>query len=238
MIQPQEVSAPSVIVFDVNETLSDLAPLSGRFAEVGAEAGLATRWFAALLRDGFALAAAGNSAPFAEIGRHLLREMLGDVDLSRSLDDAVTHILGGFAALDLHPDVAQGIVALGSTSSRLVTLSNGSAEVARTLLTRAGLIGAFEALLTVEDATAWKPARAAYDYAADACGVDVQDMLLIAVHPWDIHGAARAGLRTGWLNRDAAHYPSYFTAPDSGADRWASWLPSSGTGDVRTRSSR
>jgi 2-haloacid dehalogenase len=27
---------PSVIVFDVDETLSDMAPLAGRFAEVGA----------------------------------------------------------------------------------------------------------------------------------------------------------------------------------------------------------
>ena len=39
-------------------------------------------------------------------------------------------------------------------------------------------------------------------------------MLLVAVHPWDIHGAARSGLRTAWLNRTGARYPSYFQAPD------------------------
>jgi 2-haloacid dehalogenase len=39
-------------------------------------------------------------------------------------------------------------------------------------------------------------------------------MLLVAVHPWDIHGAARAGLRTAWINRTGARYPSYFRAPD------------------------
>jgi 2-haloacid dehalogenase len=38
--------------------------------------------------------------------------------------------------------------------------------------------------------------------------------MLVAVHPWDIDGAARAGLHTGWLNRDGSRYPSYFTAPD------------------------
>jgi 2-haloacid dehalogenase len=38
--------------------------------------------------------------------------------------------------------------------------------------------------------------------------------MLVSVHPWDIDGAARAGLRTGWLNRNGARYPSYFTAPD------------------------
>ena len=39
-------------------------------------------------------------------------------------------------------------------------------------------------------------------------------MMLIAVHPWDIHGANRAGMRTGWINRGGAPYPGYFAAPD------------------------
>ncbi len=34
-------NAPSVIVFDVNETLSDMSPMGARFAEVGAPAPLA-----------------------------------------------------------------------------------------------------------------------------------------------------------------------------------------------------
>ncbi|TFC18936.1 haloacid dehalogenase type II [Cryobacterium algoritolerans] len=205
---------PSVIVFDVNETLSDMSPLKARFVAVGAPAHLARTWFAALLRDGFALAAAGGTTKFSVIGSHLLREMLRDVTLTRSLDDAVNHIMDGFAALNLHPDIPDGIRALKRAGVRLVTLSNGSAEVARTLLTRAELVNEFEALLTVEDAPAWKPVRSAYHYAADACGVQPADILLIAVHPWDIHGAAQAGLRTGWLNRTNATYPRYFAAPD------------------------
>jgi 2-haloacid dehalogenase len=39
-------------------------------------------------------------------------------------------------------------------------------------------------------------------------------MLLVAVHPWDIHGAARAGLSTAWINRRGGPYPDYFLAPD------------------------
>jgi 2-haloacid dehalogenase len=97
---------------------------------------------------------------------------------------------------------------------RLVTLSNGSDQVAESLLTRSGLRSDFEAVLTVEDAPAWKPVQAAYDYAAAACGVKTANLLLVAVHPWDINGAARAGLRTAWLNRTGESYPSYFAAPD------------------------
>lgn len=54
---------PSVIAFDVNETLSDMAPMARRFTDVGALDFLATVWFTALLRDGFALTAAGGKEP-------------------------------------------------------------------------------------------------------------------------------------------------------------------------------
>ncbi|MBG6059682.1 2-haloacid dehalogenase [Cryobacterium sp. MP_M3] len=191
-----------------------MSPLKTRFVDVGAPDYLARVWFAALLRDGFALAAAGGSAKFAVIGADVLREVLRDFALTWSLDDAVTHVMDGFAGLNLHPDIADGIRSLKDAGFRLVTLSNGSAQVAETLLTRAEMREDFEVLLTVEDAPAWKPVRTAYTYAADACGVQPEDMLLVAVHPWDIHGAAQAGMRTAWLNRTDAAYPHYFTAPD------------------------
>jgi len=66
----------------------------------------------------------------------------------------------------------------------------------------------------VENAGAWKPAAAAYRYALEQCGVDARDAMLVAIHPWDIDGAARAGLATAWINRSRGLYPAYFTAPD------------------------
>ena len=204
----------SVIVFDVNETLSDMSPMAARFVEVGAPANLAIAWFANLLRDGFALAAAGDNEKFALIGAEALRGLLRDVPLSRSLEEAREHILGGLAELDLHPDVVNGVRALRAAGFRMVTLSNGSTQVAERLLTKAGIRSEFETLLSVQDAPAWKPVRAAYDYAADACGVEPDQMILVAAHPWDIHGASRAGMQTAWLNRSDDPYPGYFTAPE------------------------
>jgi 2-haloacid dehalogenase len=215
-------TVPAVIVFDVNETLSDLAPLTARFAEVGAPGFFAQLWFTTLLRDGFALAASGDSAPFGVIGADLLRGLLdekavqGEVKwmLDRSVDDAVAYVMAGLGELSLHPDVAPGIRSLKTAGFRLLTLSNGPTKLADTMLSTAGLRNEFEALLTVDDAPAWKPVRSAYEHAANAAGVQPEDMLLVAVHPWDIHGAARAGLHTAWLNRAGALYPRYFEAPD------------------------
>ncbi|MET3811470.1 haloacid dehalogenase type II [Arthrobacter sp. UYEF3] len=207
-------TSPSVIIFDVNETLSDMSPMGARFGEVGVPAELAQLWFATLLRDGFALTASGDNGSFAGIGADALRRLLTGREVNRPLDVAVEHVMGGLAGLGVHPDVPEGVRALAAAGFRLITLSNGSAQIAEKLFREAGIRGAFESLLSVEDAPAWKPARAAYEYAAAASGVDPSGMLLVAVHPWDIHGAARAGLRTAWLNRTGGSYPGYFEAPE------------------------
>jgi 2-haloacid dehalogenase len=204
----------SVVVFDVNETLSDMAPLAARFAAVGAPAHAAPLWFASLLRDGFALTAAGAPGRFPVLAEGALRVALADVELDRDIDAAVSHVLEGFAQLAVHADVPEGVRALSEAGVRLITLSNGAAEVPERLLASAGLRDRFERCLSVDDAGAWKPARAAYAYAAEACGVAPAQMLLAAVHPWDIDGAARAGLATAWIDRGGAPYPRYFTSPD------------------------
>lgn len=167
---------PPVVVLDVNETLSDLAPLGARFESIGAPAALMGTWFAGVLRD-------------------------------------------GFADLDLHPDVEPGLRAMRRAGLRVVTLSNGAAGVAERLLTRAGVRHLAEQVLTVEDVGVWKPARAAYQYAAERCAVDATSMLMVAVHPWDRHGAARAGLRTAWINRRGREYRGAPGGPVTGPAR-------------------
>jgi 2-haloacid dehalogenase len=205
---------PGVIVFDVNETLSDMAPMASRFADVGAPALLARVWFSSVLRDGFALAAAGGKESFTRIARGALEAVLTGASLNRPPAAAADHVLSGFSGLSVHPDVSEGVRILREGGMRLVTLSNGSADVADRLLVNAGIRDEFEQLLSVEDADAWKPAPAAYAHAARACSVPIGQMLLVAVHPWDIHGASQAGMRTGWITRQAAPYPAYFSAPD------------------------
>ena len=53
-----------------------------------------------------------------------------------------------------------------------------------------------------------------YAYALEQCDVDPMAAMLVAVHPWDIDGAARAGLATAWINRTGGPYPGYFRGAD------------------------
>jgi 2-haloacid dehalogenase len=217
-----------VLLFDVNETLSDMSLMGGHFASVGAPSHLAPLWFAHTLRDGLALAALGQQAEFSAIAKDTLRVLLTSPDvqgnLNRSVDAAIAHILEGFQSLPLHNDVAPAMRALKAAGFTLATLSNGSASNAEKLLSSAEVRDCFTTILSVEDAaaprTGWKPARSTYEYAAAQLGCPLSDMLLVAVHPWDLQGGHQAGLQTAFIDRRAAAhggiptpFPSHFAAP-------------------------
>ena len=210
---PDGPPRPSLIVFDVNETLSDMSALGDRFGEAGLSPQLAATWFAGLLRDGFALTVTGENPDFAQMASDSLGGLLRARGV-RDVDGGVERVMSAFMQLPLHPDVVDGIRALGDAGVRLVTLSNGSTAVAEGLFERNGILERFDRLLSVQDAAAWKPAAAAYRYALEECRADASESMLVAVHPWDIHGAHRAGLATGYINRTGALYPKFFARPD------------------------
>jgi 2-haloacid dehalogenase len=37
---------------------------------------------------------------------------------------------------------------------------------------------------------------------------------MVAVHPFDLHGAKTVGLQTAWINRTDATYPPFYKPPD------------------------
>jgi 2-haloacid dehalogenase len=209
------MSRPTLVLFDVNETLSDLEPLRGRFEQVGAHPHLLEVWFASTLRDGFALTAAGAYADFRAVALGVLRGLLAHVEtLQREPDDAAEHILAGFAELDVHPDVAGAMRRLAEADVRMATLTNGAADIAGKLLERAGLADLVERRISVDEVRRWKPAPEPYLHAARDLGVEPGRCTLVAVHPWDVDGAKRAGLQAAWLNRRNTPYPEFFAAPD------------------------
>lgn len=203
---------PRTIVFDVNETLSDMSPLADAFDHEGLPALAARVWFAGILRDGFALTVTNDNPGFADLAKDSLQRLCADTLGAGDHTAAVDNIMKAMTSLSVHDDVVPGIEALADLAE-LVTLSNGATSVAEALFERAGIRGHFARLLSVADAARWKPASEAYEYAAAELARDPGELLLVAVHPWDIHGAHRAGLKTAWINRSGTAYPAYFETP-------------------------
>ena len=101
----------------------------------------------------------------------------------------------------------EALPSIASVSRMTVTTRRADADAATRIVIEGGR------LLSVTDAGAWKPTDTAYRYAAKTCDTEPGDMLMVAVHPWDIDGARRAGMQTAWVNRSAGPYPASFLEP-------------------------
>lgn len=206
---------PLVIAFDVIETLFPLEPMRARLHHAGQPGQLLELWFARILRDGFALAAAGGFRPFGEVAAGALASVTGEP----LKPEQITGILSGFGELDPHPDAAAAVRTVHDAGLRAITLTNGSATNTAALLDRAGIGAYVERVVSIDAVQRWKPAPYIYMHAAELCGVRPDQMALIAAHGWDVHGARRAGLTTGWVSRLEGRHSGVFDPGDvSGAD--------------------
>jgi 2-haloacid dehalogenase len=202
-----------VLLLDVNETLTDMESLRDGFEAVGLPRHSLDAWFAATLRDGLALTAAGAYADFRELASELLEAQLVAAGIEPS-DEKIAGVLSGFTRLPLHPDVEPGLRRVHEAGVRIVTLTNGSVAMSEKVFTDGGIMPLLERRLDVSVPQRWKPHPDAYRYAAEVCGVPVDRMGLAAVHPWDIDGARRAGLQGFYIDRRNTPYPKAFLAPD------------------------
>ncbi len=203
---------PTAVVFDVVETMFSLGPVNAALEEAGGGPRAGELFFARLLRDGFALAAAGGQRAFRDVAAGAVDFVIPDAS-----SDQRERVLGAFGHLPVQPDVEPALERLRSEGVRIAVLTNGGVGQTSSLLERAGLDRFMEQVLSVEGAGRWKPAPEPYRYAARSLGVAPDALGLVAVHGWDVHGARQAGLVTGWASRLEGDFPETFDPPDVSA---------------------
>ncbi len=102
---------------------------------------------------------------------------------------------------------------------RLAALTNSTEQVARAQLEHAGLIEAFELVLSADTVRRLKPAPEPYRMAAERLGVAVGEVRLVAAHAWDVAGAVRAGCAAAFVARPGKVLDPLVERPDVvGAD--------------------
>jgi 2-haloacid dehalogenase len=203
---------PRVVAFDIIETTFSLSALKAAFEQVGLAPQALELWFTRSLRDFFALGASGTFAPFPAVLRHNLVEVGRLEDRHLSPDD-VREVLGTLSKLRPHAEARPALETLKGAGFRCIALSNGTAAGTRALFENAGLTHLVERQVTVDDIGWGKPRREVYEHAAKVCGVSVGELCLVAAHPWDIHGAAQAGLKTAYVARRDS-FPDFMRQPD------------------------
>ena len=189
-----------VCVFDVNETLLDLAALDPLFERVFGDAAVRRLWFNQMLQSAFVATITDAYVTFGEAAGAALGMTVERLGVEVSEDDR-REILGGLRDLPPHPEVPESLDRLHDAGFRLATLTNSTQEVAEAQIQNAGLTDKFEQILSADTARRLKPAPAPYRMAARSLGVSDRGMRLIAAHAWDVAGALRAGCAAAFVAR-------------------------------------
>jgi 2-haloacid dehalogenase len=193
--------APSVLVFDVNETLIDLGSMGPYFEHVFGDAEVLHTWFRELVKYSMTLTLAGHYVDFFSLGQAVLK-MMTDSRGIESTDDDQRGLVEAMRTMPAHPDAGPGLERLRTDGYRLITLTNSPHRPnAPSPLDNAGLSQYFEQQFTVDTAGVFKPSTHLYRRVAADIGVPVSDCMMVAAHPWDTLGGQSAGMRGALITR-------------------------------------
>lgn len=191
---------PTVLLFDVNETLLDLTPLSESINSVLLDERAAKLWFTTMLQYSLVMTVSEQHASLPDIGAAVLEMMARNTDVALTSHEA-KKALEPMRTLPAFPDVRLGLEELKQHGFRLATLTNSPQGGVKAQIEHAGLSDCFERQLSVESVGKYKPHRAVYEWAANEMQCEPRQCMLVAAHGWDVAGAKWAGLQTAFIAR-------------------------------------
>lgn len=188
------------LVFDVNETLLDVAALDPLFERLFGDRKSRVEWFLTLEEGWLTATIVDNFQPFGELAKAALVMVAHRRGVAVS-EAQCQELIDGMKRLPAHPDVPQALGQLRGEGFCLSALSNGSLQAVRQQLESTELADRFDAVLSVEEVKRYKPAPEPYRLVAERHGIGLDEMMMVAAHAWDITGAAAAGCRTAFIAR-------------------------------------
>lgn len=206
---------PKVIIFDVNETLLDLAPLKKSVGQaLGGREDLLPLWFSTMLHYSLVETLSGDYHNFGEIGVAALMMVADMQDIELTYDQAKTSIAKPLTSLPAHADVKPGLEVLSKSEYKLVSLTNSSLKGVEAQFKYAGITDFFDTRYSVESIKKYKPHPDTYKIVVDDLGVKPEEVLMVAAHAWDLMGAKSVGLQTAFIARSGKTLYPLTAKPD------------------------
>jgi 2-haloacid dehalogenase len=148
--------------------------------------------------------------PYREIGRISLAYTLERAGVPHTQDE-VRQLVAEIERLRPFPDVVQALGRLQG-KYRLVILSNGDPDMLEAIKPHVGF--AFDRMISVAEAGAFKPHAATYLKAAEILGARPREILFVANHAFDCVGAKAAGMRSAFIDRRKRPFGDWPYQPD------------------------
>jgi 2-haloacid dehalogenase len=192
---------PSVLVFDVNETLLDIDSMAPLFERLFGDPQVLREWFGQLVTYSMTATLSDHYVDYFTLGQGLL-QMLADIHRVTITAEDVDHIKASMLTMPAHTDVTDGLAVLRDDGFRLVSLTNSPPNPhGPTPLEHAGLGQFIERQFSVDPLRTYKPAAAVYHHVCRELDVAPADCMMVAAHVWDTIGAQSAGLSAALITR-------------------------------------
>ena len=199
------------VFFDLNGTLVDPSVLAQPFGDSADAEDLVLAALDVAVAQAMAVTLAGGDDAFPDLLEAALRRGLtlaGD-DPERASDSIA--LLGSMPAFIEAPGALERLRGEGL---RLGVLTQSATEAAEGVLRFAGLRDRMDFVIGSDRTGSFKPAPPTYRAAVEAAGVGPRELCLVSAHWWDVLGASRAGVRTGWVARRERVLLSSVPEPD------------------------
>ena len=158
--------------------------------------------------------------PYREVGRQTVHYVLDRAGIDHT-DEEVADLVAQIERLKPFPDVVEALAEIKATGIKLVILSNGDPDMLAHGVPYSGTDHLWNRVVSVAEASSFKPHRDTYRTAAALVDVEPGDVLFAANHAFDCVGAKAAGMRTAFINRRRRPFGNSHYAPDLEVDDFA-----------------
>jgi 2-haloacid dehalogenase len=206
--------APEALAFDLYGTLVDPIRIWQHLERYLGEAArrAAEIWRQKQLEYTFRLTAMGRYEDFEQVTAKALAYALAAVGHQLGPDQQRS-VLAEYDHLEPFPDVEPGLRRLQAAGHTLGVFSNGSPRMVAAVVQAAGLDALFQGLISVDAVRAYTPAPSVSQHAAARLGRPIEEVRLISSNPFDVLGAAAAGMQVAWIDRSGGLFDTLGPRP-------------------------
>jgi 2-haloacid dehalogenase len=210
----EPLASVKACVFDAYGTLFDLTTAARGCTDVlgNRAAPLAALWRDKQLQYTWLRAAQNRHADFHEVTGGALDFALETLGIdSPGLRERLMTL---YLTPNVFPEVPDVLRRLKDAGLRLAILSNGTPAMLAAAVAGARLGGLFDAVLSVEQAGAYKPHPSVYQLALDLLDLPASAISFQSSNAWDAHAASAFGMQVVWCNRWGQRRERLPGAPD------------------------
>lgn len=199
------------VLFNLTGTLVDPRVLAQPLGDSGADEELVLNALDDTIAMAMVDALTGGSTPFTEMMEAAMRRRLR---LAGTDEERAVSALELVSTMPAYLEAPGALESLRARGLKLGVLAQSAAESADAVLRFAGLRDRLELVLSAQDSGAYKPDPRPYRMALEQTGSSGGEVCFVSTHWWDVAGAKRAGLRTGWVARRERSLLDTVPAPD------------------------